>query len=104
MFMFQTLKLVPGGENLGVENEALAVLAFSLAGLLGLLVPFIDRGVERKGRSPVFTWIGVAAVIYIAIFTAVGYHAWWPVWLTLVLGLGPWILSHALFRHKPASR
>jgi cytochrome b6 len=40
MFMFQTLKLVPGGEILGIEYEAIPILLFGLGGLLVLLVPF----------------------------------------------------------------
>ena len=51
MFMFQTLKLVPGGEIAGIEYEAIPILLFGLVGLCLLLVPFLDRGVVRSGRS-----------------------------------------------------
>jgi cytochrome b6 len=83
MFMFQTLKLVPGGEIAGIEYEAIPILLFSAAGLLLILVPFLDRGVVRRGRSPGFTLAGVAALIYIVAFTAWGYDSLVPVWVVL---------------------
>ncbi len=83
VFMFETLKLVPGGEIFGVEYEAIPILLFSLGGLLLVLVPFIDKGVERTGRSPVFTVIGVVALAYMVGMTAWGYRSWVPVWVVL---------------------
>ena len=95
MFMFETLKLVPGGEVLGVEYEAIPILAFGLAGLVMVLVPFLDRNVERDGRSPAFTAGGVVALLYIVGFTAWGYRSLAPIWVVLataaviaVLGVG----------------
>ncbi len=95
MFMFETLKLVPGGEILGIEYEAIPILLFGLAGLLLVLVPFLDRHVERTGRSPRFTLVGVVAVLYVVGMTAWGYRSLLPVWVVLltllvmvVLGLG----------------
>ncbi len=91
MFMFETLKLVPGGEIFHVEYEAIPILFFGMAAVLLVLVPFLDR----TGKSPVFAGVGVAAVIYIIGMTAWGYRSWLPVWivlgtvlLTLILGLG----------------
>lgn len=83
MFMFQTLKLVPGGEVLGLEYEAIPILAFGLGGLLLVLVPFLDRGLVRRGRSPGFTVVGVLAVAYVVAMTAWGYDSWMPVWAAL---------------------
>ena len=60
MFMFQTLKLVPGGEIAGIEYEAIPILVFGLAGALLVAVPFLDRDAGRNGRA--FTWIGVVAL------------------------------------------
>ena len=88
MFMFQTLKLVPGGEIAGLEYEAIPILAFGLAGLVLLLVPFLDRGLQRRGRSPLFTAAGVLGLVFIVGMTAWGYHSAVPVYvvlLTLVL-------------------
>jgi cytochrome b6 len=64
MFMFETLKLVPGGEVLGIEYEAIPIMLFGAAGLLLLLVPFLDRGVVRTGRSPLFTAAGIAPGVH----------------------------------------
>ncbi len=96
MFMFQTLKFVPGGEVLGVENEAWVILGFGVLGLIGFLVPFLDRGVVRHGRSPFFTAAGALVLAFIVAMTAVGYHAWWPVGAAGVFAVGPWIAGRAL--------
>jgi cytochrome b6 len=90
MFMFQTLKFLPGGETLGVENEALAVLVFGLVGLAALAIPFLDRKVERRGRSPAFSALGWAALVFFVVMTALGYRAIWPVVAALVLIVFPW--------------
>jgi len=79
MFMFETLKLVPGGEILGIEYEAFPILLFGFAGVLLVLVPFLDKGLQRTGRSPLFTAIGVVAVVYMVGMTAWGYRSWVPV-------------------------
>jgi len=84
MFMFQTLKLVPGGEIAGVEYEAIPILLFGLAGLVLLLVPFLDRGLGRRGRSPLFTAVGTLAVVFVVGMTAWGYHSWVPVYVVIL--------------------
>ena len=76
MFMFETLKLVPGGEILGIEYEAIPVLFFGLAGLVLLLVPFLERGGERLSRA--FTWAGVVTVAFIVGMTCWGYRSLVP--------------------------
>jgi cytochrome b6 len=86
VFMFQTLKLVPGGEVLGIEYEAIPILLFGLAGFLMVLVPFLDRGVVRTGRSPVYTAIGIAAVVYMVGMTAWCYRSPVPVLVTVATG------------------
>jgi cytochrome b6 len=102
MFMFETLKLVPGGAWLGIENEALAVLGFGALGLVAFLVPFLDRRVARGGASPLFTAGGVMAHGFIAGLTAWGYRAWWPVVVTLVLAVGPWVAGQRAARKDSA--
>ncbi len=84
MFMFETLKLVPGGEILGIEYEAIPILLFGLGGLLLVLVPFLDRKLQRTGRSPLFTNLGIVAVIYMVGMTAWGYRSWTPVLIMAV--------------------
>jgi cytochrome b6 len=89
MFMFETLKLVPGGEIFHVEYEAIPILLFGLGGLLMVLVPFLDK----TGKNPVFTWIGVAALVYIVGMTSWGYRSLLPVWVVLGTGILSLILS-----------
>jgi cytochrome b6 len=84
MFMFETLKLVPGGEVAGVEYEAIPILLFGLAGLALVLVPFYER---RWGRGRGFAAAGVAALAYVVGMTAWGYRSLVPVWVVAATGL-----------------
>jgi quinol-cytochrome oxidoreductase complex cytochrome b subunit len=83
MFMFQTLKLVPGGSIAGIEYEVIPIVLFGLGGLFLLLVPFLDRNVARTGRSPLWTVAGVVVLIYIVGMTSWGYHSFLPVLIVL---------------------
>jgi cytochrome b6 len=74
MFMFQTLKYLPA-HILGLEGEALGVLGFGVAGLLVLLIPFLDRGAARGRPSRVLTWIGLGILAYMIVLTVLGYAA-----------------------------
>ena len=92
MFMFETLKLVPGGEVLGVEYEAIPILLFGVVGLLLVLVPFLERGGKRAGA---FAWMGALFLLYAVAMTAWGYRSMAPIWIVLAtavalgfLGLG----------------
>jgi len=71
-FMFTTLKLIPG-HVLFFEGEQLAILAFMIGGLVWLLAPYLDRKAARYQRSPLFTWIGIAVLLYILVFTVLTY-------------------------------
>lgn len=81
VFMFQTLKLVPGGEILGVEYEAIPIVFFGLAGLFLLLVPFLDRGGARRGRSPMWTLGGILALAFMVVMTCLGYSSLVPLYV-----------------------
>lgn len=81
VFMFQTLKLVPGGEVLGIEYEAIAILLFSLGGLVLILVPFLDRGIVTRGRSPAFTIAGALALAFAIGMTCWGYGSLLPLYI-----------------------
>lgn len=83
VFMFETLKLVPGGEILGIEYEAIPILGFAFLGILLMAVPFLDRGVITRGRSPAFTALGVVALIYVVGMTAWGYRSLVPFFVVL---------------------
>ena len=74
MFMFQTLKYLPS-HILGLEGEIVGILGFGLAGLVLLLIPFLDWRAARGESSPMFTWIGIAVVVYIIVLTYLGYTA-----------------------------
>jgi quinol-cytochrome oxidoreductase complex cytochrome b subunit len=93
MFMFETLKLVPGGQIFGIDYEAVPILAFALAGVLLLLVPFLDRRLSDSGHSPLFTGVGVLAVIYMVGMTAWGYRSLVPVYIILLTAVVAFILS-----------
>jgi cytochrome b6 len=72
MFMFQTLKYLPS-YILGIEGEVVGVVGFALAGLFLLLLPFIDRQAAHRRASPLFTWVGVAIIVYMLVLTYLGY-------------------------------
>jgi cytochrome b6 len=83
VFMFETLKHIPGGEILHIEFEAIAVMVFGLGGLVLFLVPFLDRGVARTGRSPMFTAAGVVVLVFMVGMTMLGYRSLLPLWIVL---------------------
>jgi cytochrome b6 len=74
MFMFQTLKYLPS-HILGIEGEIVGILGFGLGGLFLLLIPILDRRTARGQPSRLFTWIGIAIVLYMVLFTVLGYMA-----------------------------
>jgi quinol-cytochrome oxidoreductase complex cytochrome b subunit len=74
MFMFQSLKYLPA-HILFIEGEAVGVFAFGIAGVLLLLVPFLDRPSIRGERERLFMWLGIAAIAYIIVLTILGYTA-----------------------------
>jgi cytochrome b6 len=94
VFMFQTLKLVPGGEILGVEYEAFPILLFGLAGALLLLVPFLDRGRNRG-----FAIGGIVALAFVVGMTCWGYGTLVPLYIVfltaLLLAVFAWITRSA---------
>jgi cytochrome b6 len=84
VFMFQTLKLVPGGEILGIEYEAIPIILFSVAGLLLLLVPFLDRRAARQGRSPGWTIAGILGLVFVVVMTCWGYASLIPLYIVFL--------------------
>ena len=71
LFMFQTLKLIPAKLGL-LDGEVVGILTFSLAGLIWLLVPFLD-GTRRTQR--LVTGAAMFVVAYMGTMTAYGYVA-----------------------------
>jgi cytochrome b6 len=84
VFMFQTLKLVPGGEIAGIEYEAIPILLFGAAGLLLLLVPLLDRRASREGRSPGWSMAGVAALLFVVGMSCWGYASLIPLYVVFL--------------------
>jgi cytochrome b6 len=72
MFMFQTLKFLPG-KILFFEGEVVGVVMFGLAGTALLLLPFLDTAAGRGKRSPIITALGVFALLFIIVMTVIGY-------------------------------
>jgi cytochrome b6 len=71
---FHTLKLLPP-HIFGIEGEVVGVLAFGLAAVVLILIPFLDRRAARDEPSPLFTAFGVGALIYLVTLTIVGHLA-----------------------------
>jgi cytochrome b6 len=67
MFMFQTLKLLPAHVWL-MEGEVLGIMAFGLAGLAWMLVPFWPL---RQARAMMM--VGVAVITFMVVMTVWGY-------------------------------
>ncbi|MFQ6045737.1 MAG: cytochrome bc complex cytochrome b subunit [Gemmatimonadales bacterium] len=72
MFMFQTLKYLPG-HILGIEGELVGILGFTAGALFLMLIPFIDRKTARGETSRPFTWVGVGIIVYMVLLTYLGY-------------------------------
>jgi quinol-cytochrome oxidoreductase complex cytochrome b subunit len=72
--MFHTLKLLPS-HVLGFEGERLGVVAFGVAAIVLVLVPFLDRRASRRERSPLFTLLAILGLVYLVSFTIIGHYA-----------------------------
>jgi hypothetical protein len=71
--MFQTLKLIPA-KIWFIDGDLLGVLGFGLAGVVWVLLPFVEGCKWRLARVFV-TGFGVFALAYIATMTMYGYVA-----------------------------
>ncbi len=72
--MVHTLKLLPS-HVFGFEGERLGVIGFGVAAAVLVVVPFLDRRSNAGERSPRFTALAVAALVYLVVFTIVGRYA-----------------------------
>jgi cytochrome b6 len=73
LFLFQTLKLIPG-HVLWIEGEQLGVLLLGLGALLWVLVPFLATEAESR-RTRIITSLGGAVVLYILGMTIWGWRS-----------------------------
>ncbi len=69
LFMFQTLKYLPA-KVLFLEGEFAGLLGFGFAGLVWAVVPFLDYKVGFGRVTRFFTGLGVFALIFIAVMSA----------------------------------
>lgn len=74
MFMFQTLKFIPA-QVWFIDGEVLGILMFGAAGVLWMLVPFWDRKSARGEQNRFVNYLGLFAVLYIILFTIIGWLA-----------------------------
>jgi cytochrome b6 len=72
LFMFQTLKYFPA-KILFIDGEVLGIALFGIGGLLWLLVPFWDKMSARGEKNRWVTYAGIGVVIYIIVFTILGW-------------------------------
>jgi cytochrome b6 len=72
LFMFQTLKLLPA-KILTVDGEVVGILGFGLAGILWTFIPFWDRKSARGERNRLITYVAIFVLMYIIVFTILGY-------------------------------
>jgi cytochrome b6 len=72
--MFHTLKLLPS-HVLGVEGEQLGVVVYGLIAAFLVVLPFADRRASRGERSPLFTALAIAGILYLVVFTILGHFA-----------------------------
>jgi cytochrome b6 len=84
VFMFQALKVVPGGTIAGVEYSAFLLVLFGLGALLLILVPFLDRRAAREGRSPAWSIGGAIALTLVIVMTCWGYGTLVPLYAVLL--------------------
>jgi cytochrome b6 len=72
--MFHTLKLLPA-HILGVEGEVVGIMTFTVAAAILLLVPFLDSRASKDEPSPLFTALGICALVYLVALTIIGHLA-----------------------------
>ena len=74
LYMFQTLKYIPG-KLWFLDGEVLGIALFGFAGLLWTLVPVWDQKSSRGEQNRLVNYLGLFAVMYIILFTIIGWLA-----------------------------
>ena len=74
LISFQTLKYIPG-KIWFINGELLGIAGFGLGALALILVPFLDRRAQRNQRGKLVGAIGVVVLIYMIVFTVLGFVA-----------------------------
>ena len=68
LFAFQTLKLIPA-KIVFLDGELVGLMGFSLAALVWVAVPFLDRKIGFGRVTRFFTGLGVFALIYMVVLS-----------------------------------
>lgn len=74
LYMFQTLKYLPA-QLWVIDGEVFGIMMFGVAGLLWTIVPFWDKKSARGEKNRFVNYLGLFAIIYIMIFTIIGWFA-----------------------------
>jgi quinol-cytochrome oxidoreductase complex cytochrome b subunit len=74
LYMFQTLKYIPG-KLLFLDGEVLGIALFGIAGFLWTIVPVWDQKSSRGEQNRLVNYLGLFAVMYIILFTIIGWLA-----------------------------
>jgi cytochrome b6 len=74
LYMFQTLKYIPG-KLWFLDGEVLGIALFGIAGLLWTIVPVWDQKSSRGEQNRLVNYLGLFAVMYIILFTIIGWLA-----------------------------
>lgn len=72
LWMFQTLKFIPA-KILFFDGEVFGILGFGAAGFALVMLPFIDIWSRRGRRNPLFSILGVFAILFILFMTYLAY-------------------------------
>jgi len=72
LWMFETLKIIPS-KILSFDGEVLGILGFGVAGMALVIIPFIDIWSRKEKRNPLFSIIGIFAIIFILFMTCMSY-------------------------------
>jgi cytochrome b6 len=74
LFSFQTLKYIPG-KIWFIDGEVLGIAGFALGATALVLLPFLDRKAQKNQINTLMTAIGITVLVYMIIFTILGYVA-----------------------------
>lgn len=72
MFLFQTLNILPS-RIAGIDGILIGQILFGIAAAFWFFIPVLDRRSARNVRSPLFTIIGIIAILYFIVMTTWGY-------------------------------
>ena len=71
-FLSQSLKYIPS-TVMGIDGEVVGITIIGMVASFFVAVPFLDRRAARGERSPLFTLIGVAVILFMITMTALAY-------------------------------